>query len=125
MSKHNYTQYSNKKFNADELNVTTSDTSFVVGAPEPTAIPEVPAEPEVVVTPEVKMEPKTTTGVVVNCVKLNVRSEADIDADVVTVLPAKTEISIDLNKSTKEWFSVCTATGIDGYCMKKFVEVRL
>lgn len=31
---------------------------------------------------------------------------------------------IDMGSSNDGWYAVCTATGIEGFCMKKFVAVR-
>lgn len=76
-------------------------------------------------TLETKPLPETVEGVVTGCAKLNVRSEASLFADVVCVLDAMSEIEIDVNKSDKDWFYVCTATGIEGYCMRKYVEAHL
>lgn len=114
MPKHNYSQYANKKNDNDDM---TGDWV----TPTYTAV-----EPELVVeTVETVELPKKVTGVVNNCARLNVRSKPDATADVVCVLNAKFEVEIDVTKSNDEWFSVCTAAGIEGYCMKKFVDARL
>lgn len=117
MSKHNYTQYSKKNENyvapAIEEEVKAVDTVVE---------PVVETEPEIV---ETKPETVTVTGTVVNCAKLNVRAEANATADVVCVLDAASEIEINVNKSTAEWFSVCSATGIEGFCMRKFIQADL
>ena len=118
-SKHNYTQYSKK----------TSD-------PKPNT-PKVPVVP-VSSSKEVKMEvelvketvdtvvlPKAVEGIVVNCSKLNVREEPSMDADIVCILDVMSEVEIDVTKSDNEWFKVHTATGTEGYCMRKFVEAHL
>ena len=34
------------------------------------------------------------------------------------------ELKIDPATSTDDWYAVCTVTGIEGFCMKKFVAVR-
>lgn len=113
MAKHNYTQYSNKK--KDEI--VTADAVV-----EPVEMPPVDLVEEAVETVAL---PKTVDGIVVNCGKLNVRVEPSIDSDIVTVLNAMSEIEINVAESTGEWFKVCTATGIEGYCMRKFVDAYL
>lgn len=30
----------------------------------------------------------------------------------------------DMGDSNDDWYAVCTAAGIEGFCMKKFVAVR-
>lgn len=67
--------------------------------------------------------PKTVIGVVLNCPKLNVRKEPNTNADVVFVADNSTELVIDENSSTEDWFSVCTDNGIEGYCMKKYIAI--
>lgn len=63
-------------------------------------------------------------GVVTDCLKLNIRKEPDKDSDVVVVVTCLDELKIDLDASTDDWYAVCTVTGIEGFCMKKFVAVR-
>ena len=98
--------------------------------PAKTEIPSY-AKPQ---TPEVKLVeetvdtvslPETVAGIVANCAKLNVREEPDLDAKIVCVLDVMSEIEIDVAKSTDEWFKVCTAIGVEGYCMRKFVDAYL
>lgn len=123
MSNHNYSKYSSKnrnEFVEDEVIIenNVADTEEVVEVTEP-EIAVVEGTVETVTLPE------TVTGTVANCIKLNVRVEPNATADVVCVLDAKAEVKIDATKSTNEWLSVLTATGIEGYCMRKFVEASL
>lgn len=109
--KHNYTQYSNKP------KATVSEVKME-------SIPEL--TPNLVQeTVETKTLPAMVEGVVSGCAKLNVRSDASLFADVVCTLDVMSEIMIDVNKSTKDWLYICIATGVEGYCMKKFVDARL
>lgn len=147
MSKHNYSQYSNKKKNYNETNRKNTSVSDVAIVTNNTAMCFEPtkASDRVIPISEVKMEvnntaselklvresvdtvplPKMVEGVVVNCLKLNVRTEPRIDADVVCVLDVMSEIKIDVSKSTTEWFKIYTAIGAEGYCMRKFVDAHL
>ena len=127
MSKHNYSQYSKKKYND---NMATADKVVDVASFTTTAA----ATEGAPVAPEIKMVaeaadtvtlPKTVIGFVSDCTKLNVREQPEIDADVVCVLNNGTEVEINVVNSTNEWFSVCTAAGIEGYCMRKFINARL
>ena len=63
-------------------------------------------------------------GVVTDCLELNIRKEAFTDADIVAVVSALSELCVDLESSTDEWYSVCTVSGIMGFCMKKFVAIK-
>lgn len=64
------------------------------------------------------------TGIITGCKRLNVRKEASAEADVLCVLNENTELTIDTAESTDEFYKVCTAAGIEGYCMKMFVSVK-
>lgn len=65
-------------------------------------------------------------GVVSNCVKLNVRGEAQKrQGNVLCIVSAGDELLIDEEQSTNAWFYVTTASGVSGYCMKEFVTVML
>ncbi len=134
MSRHNYNQYSNynkhNRTNVDEVDTTPVVADEIKIEDEVHAI-DVVATPDVVETALVQETvntvtlSETVTGVVVNCAKLNVRAEASADADIICVLPVNTEITVNADKSNNEWVNVCTATGVEGYCMKKYVDVRL
>lgn len=86
--------------------------------------PAVPVEPETdvkVEEPEVKTE---TIGVVASCGRLNVRKNPNIKAEVVCEALIGSLLVIDLDKSTDDWFKVCTPAGVEGFCMKQFVEIQ-
>ena len=130
MSKHNYSQYSNKNTTTVEETVveetTVVEESVVV---EETPVEAAPAESVTEVEtgkkrnkPAVKSE--IAKGVVTGCMKLNVRVKPSANAEVVCVVDANSELTIDANKSNKDWFAVYTSAGIEGYCMRKFVEVK-
>lgn len=63
-------------------------------------------------------------GIVTDCIKLNIREKPSKDSSVVAVVNCLDELRINNEDSTSDWYAVCTATGIDGYCMRKFVAVR-
>jgi len=69
---------------------------------------------------EAETEEVEMFGVVTDCLKLNIRENSGI----VTVVTCLTELKIDPTMSTGDWYAVCTASGIEGFCMKKFVAVR-
>lgn len=61
-------------------------------------------------------------GVVHNCSKLNIRKEPNVDSEVLCVVDSGSNLQIDLVNSIYGWFSVCTETGIEGFCMKEYVK---
>lgn len=81
---------------------------------------EVEVEPEVVVEPEIV---ETVEGSVVDCVRLNIRSAPDKSAEVLCVVNAGTLLMVDTILVTRDWYKVCTESGIEGYCMKKYVDI--
>lgn len=133
MTKHNYSQYSkqpNKPNKSGAVN-----PNYVPPATAPKVKMESVKEPVVASVDSVTnlveetvattALPEMVSGTVVNCVKLNVRANPSTDADIVYVLDAASEMQIDVAASNNEWLKVCTATGIEGYCMRKFVDARL
>lgn len=63
-------------------------------------------------------------GVVTDCLRLNIREKPAKDSAVVTIVTCLDELKIDPDNSTDDWYAVCTASGVEGFCMKKFVAVR-
>ena len=63
-------------------------------------------------------------GIVTNCKKLNVREKPTVEAPVVCEIVCQTELMIDEKESTEEFYKVCTAAGIEGFCMKKFIAIQ-
>lgn len=123
MSNHNYSQYSNKnKKNNTNNNPNKAAVAPIVETPKPIVQPAPILVQETVET--VKL-PDTVKGFVANCGKLNVRVAPNPDADVACVLNAQSEVVINVTESTDEWFSICTAAGMEGYCMRKYIDAYL
>lgn len=126
MSKKNYRAMYNKPAETDIPEV----VSFVDEVEETTD----PEETNVVMTPVVD-EPapevetgdesncEFTIGTVSGCVRLNVREEPDAYADIICVIPAKSEVQVCLDHEFEDWYHVCTAAGQEGYCMKQFITI--
>lgn len=70
------------------------------------------------------VEETNPVGVVVGCEKLNVRKEPNINSEVVFQFTCDMEVEIFVDKSTEDWFYVCNAAGIEGFCMKKYIDSR-
>lgn len=69
-------------------------------------------------------EKNATIGIVTDCLWLNLRDAPEPDAAVVTVIPALSEVSVDLDASTEHFYKVYTTAGIEGFCMKKYITLR-
>lgn len=98
-------------------------TKFSHNAPEVAPKPVIEETVEEVVEPVVEPVIKTKTGVVVDCIKLNVREAPNTQAEIVCVINASTNLVIDEVESTEEFYKVCTESGAEGFCMKKFIKI--
>lgn len=98
-------------------------TKFSHNAPEVSPKPVIEETVEEVVEPVVEPVVKTETGVVVDCIKLNVRETPNTQAEIVCVINASTNLVIDEAESTEEFYKVCTESGAEGFCMKKFIKI--
>lgn len=67
--------------------------------------------------------PETTNGVVTGCAKLNVRKEPSKEAEVLCVINELSAVVVTVEESTEDFYKVCTPSGIEGYCMKKFINI--
>lgn len=113
--KHNYQKHYNAE-NAEQPKIQSVPTNDV----EETEIEETVQAPVVN-----EAEPVTEViGMVTKCVKLNIRKEPSIDAEVLCEVVATSPLSIDLENSTDEWLSVGTELGVEGFCMKKYVNIK-
>ena len=61
---------------------------------------------------------------VVDCLRLSIYSKPDIDSEIVCKIRYLTEVEIDLDYSTDEFYKVCTESGAEGFCMKKFIALK-
>lgn len=128
MSKRNYSQYSKNNNKPKRVNTEPAEVSEAVE--EVLEVKEVEAE---MVMPEIKMVEETVETVVlpkeiygiITCARLNIRKGPSIKADVVCVLTEGVKMKLNLDRSTTEWFKVSTEDGVDGWCMRKFVEAKL
>ena len=77
------------------------------------ALEEVPKEPR-----------KITMGVVTNCTKLNVREAPNKDSSIICTIDCLTEVMINDEESTDDFYKVCIASGTEGFCMKNFISIR-
>ena len=108
-----------KKDNTKEISVTETKPEVIENSEslkkvdEPTTIqnlePPKPAEP--------------ITGIVTNCVRLNIREAPIITAKILSEVNINSKLIIDEPESTEEWLKVYTETGIEGFCMKKFITI--
>ena len=87
-----------------------------------TEVTEVPTEAET----EPVTEPEVTPlkGVIFGCTKLNVRKEASVDSEVLTVINKGEEVEFTETDTVTGFTKVATSTGVEGYCMTKYIKVK-
>lgn len=66
--------------------------------------------------------PAPKIGRVFGCTSLNVRKAPKTNATVICTINCHAEVEIDELESTDDFYKICTASGIEGYCMKKFIR---
>lgn len=85
-------------------------------------VTEIVKENEEVIEEPVK-EAEFKMGKVVNCEMLNVRERPSAKAAVICTINRNTDVEIDDAKSTSDFYKISIASGIEGFCMKRFIEV--
>lgn len=75
---------------------------------------------EVIEEPVVEAQ-KVAFGKVVNCSLLNVRKAPSAKAEILCTIPVNVEVIIDEEGSTGDFYKVGLESGVEGFCMKKFV----
>ena len=130
MSNHNYKQYYNNKPKeqkqaAAEKPVPEKPVKPAVVEPELEEQKPVVAETPVIEEPVIESTKPAehVIGKVANCKLLNIRIAPRKFADVIAVVNADSELVVSLDQSEGDWYSVCTAAGVEGYCMKEFVKI--
>lgn len=102
----------------------TNYTKFSNNKPEkkPVEIQNGVAETEEVVVEQKTEEVKEPTyGIVYNCKKLNVRVAPYVDADIECTIDEDSKVIINEAESTEDFYKVCTAAGVEGFCMKDYI----
>lgn len=121
--KRDYTRYSKEH---NEPMETVESVEEVAETVEPVVESVEPVETKVE-APEIEEntveEPKYVSGIVTDCLKLNVRERPHPNATILDIIPAATELIIDEEGSVNDFFKICTPAGLEGYCMKKFVTI--
>ena len=136
---HNYTNYSNKNI---------ANNQEAADAVEEKVVNEEQAVEEKVVNEEQAVEEKVANesqqnisdpesdidvaandetseliGYVTDCVKLNVREAASKDSNALCEIILNSKVIVDEENSTDDFYKVTTETGVEGYCMKQYINV--
>lgn len=60
----------------------------------------------------------------VNCLRLHILSEPRLDSEVVCKVRYLTEVAIDMEKSTEDFYKIYTAIGAEGFCRKDQITIK-
>lgn len=63
-------------------------------------------------------------GVVINCNRLNVRTQPSPMANVVCTIECGEKLAIDMSESSELFYKVYAEIGAEGYCMKQFIKIE-
>lgn len=106
----------NKNFGKQQLHEHTADIENVEVVDE--------VVEEIVETPVKEVaENKNIIGVVSGCELLNVRSKPEFTADVLTVIPAESIVTIIDVDASLDFYEVLIGD-LKGFCMKKFIKIK-
>lgn len=61
---------------------------------------------------------------IVNCLRLHIFSEPSLESEIVCKIRYLTEVEIDLNNSTEDFYKIYTAIGAAGFCQKNLVTIK-
>lgn len=115
MSKKHYPRQNNRPYSVP---VQEQPVETVEVEAEETPVQEAAVEPV-----ETEKVQTLKQGVVTDCVKLNVREEPKAGAKVVCTIDFLTEVTVDVESSTDDFYCISTASGIEGYCMKDYISI--
>ena len=117
MAKHNYTNYSKQSRKPEETPVPTEPVI-------PMSMRASVLEPEETPDANSASKPEPVTGVVDNCIRLNVREKPSVDAEILTALEAGSEVLLLEDETENGFYKVCTASGLEGYCMCEYIVIK-
>ena len=117
MAKHNYTNYSKQSRNPEEI---LAPTEPVIPMSKRSSV----LEPEETPAENAVAKPEPITGVVDNCIRLNVREKPSVDAEILTALEAGSEVRLLKDEMENGFYKVCTASGLEGYCMCEYIVLK-
>ena len=115
MSKTNYNSFSKNTSTGETIIATTK----IVTDKELEVI-----QNSAVYNSEISKKQNKSTGRIVKCELLNIREKPTIDSQVIDTVDLNSKLTINFEESTDEWFNVYVEDkSIDGFCMKKYVDV--
>lgn len=121
MSNRDYTKYSREPQPVNDPAVAPVQEPEVEVEVEVEAPVVDPVQEPPVIEPTTFPATTTKAGFVYGCTRLNVRSEPSSTASILCEIENKTEVEIDLTNSTDDFYKICLASGIEGFCVKSYI----
>ena len=56
--------------------------------------------------------------------KLNVRKQPSKDSEVLEIITKNSEVEINFDGETDTFYKIYTKSGVEGYCMKEFINIK-
>lgn len=75
------------------------------------------------ITTENVVEDKNLIGIVADCKLLNVRSKPEPDAEVLTIIPEESLVTIIDSHTSLDFYEILIGD-LKGFCMKKFIKIK-
>ena len=120
--------------NTEEVNETVEQVEETINEVEESTneteetteeVTEEVTEPKVIVPSiENNVENNEVIGKISGFEKLYVRKEASKDSEPVGIVTDKDDLSIDVVHSTDDFYKVITSNGLEGYCIKQFINIK-
>lgn len=60
----------------------------------------------------------------VNCLRLHIYSKPDLNSEVIHKVRYLSEVEIDLENSTEDFYKIYTAIGAEGFCEKYLITTK-
>lgn len=110
--------------NIENVEVVDEVVEEVIETPIEETVDNVEPSEEIVETPvEEVVENKNVIGVVSGCELLNVRTNPEFTAEVLTVIPAESIVTIIDVDASLDFYKVLIGD-LEGFCMKKFIKIK-
>jgi hypothetical protein len=61
---------------------------------------------------------------VANCLRLHIFTEPNTESDIVCKVRYLTEVAVDLENSTDDFYKIFTVTGAEGFCLKEQITIK-
>lgn len=110
--------------NIENVEIVNKVVEDIVETPIKEAVDNIEKSEEIVETPvEEVIENKNIIGIVSGCELLNVRSNPEFTADVLTVIPEESIVTIIDANASLDFYEVLIGD-LKGFCMKKFIKIK-